>query len=289
MTASGWQHPAEPDRPRSLETLAIQVMLDRLQFSPGQIDGAEGLNTLNAMDAFQRERGRRVSDLVTASAAPPTVRYTITAADMATPIVKVIPPDMIAKSKLPRMDYTSHLEMLGERFHSSPELLKWLNPELKIAKGAHLIVPNVRVTRTDKPPRDVVVRVSESDAALTVRDRSGRIMMYAPVTTGSTDDPLPVGSWSVTAVARNPPYSYNPKLFWDADPSHGKATIPPGPNSPVGVVWIDLSKPHYGIHGTPEPGTVGYTASHGCVRLTNWDALRLAGIVRAGTKVEFVH
>ena len=289
MTASGWQHPAEPEQPRSLETLAIQVLLDRLQFSPGQIDGTEGLNTLNAMDAFQRERGRRVSDLVTTSAAPATVRYTITAADMATPIVKVIPPDMIAKSKLPRMAYTSHLEMLGERFHSSPELLKWLNPELKIAVGAQLVVPNVRVSRTDRPPRDVVVRVSESDAALTVRDRAGRIIMYAPVTTGSTDDPLPIGSWSVTAVSHNPPYSYNPKLFWDADPAHGKATIPPGPNGPVGVVWIDLNRPHYGIHGTPEPGSVGYTTSHGCVRLTNWDALRLAGIVRAGTKVEFVH
>jgi lipoprotein-anchoring transpeptidase ErfK/SrfK len=288
MTGSGRQHPRDPGPSRSLETLAIQVLLDRLQFSPGEIDGAEGLNTVNAIDAFEHERGRRVTDLQSASTVPTTVRYTITPADMATPILKVVPPDMMAKSKLPRLDYTSHLEMLGERFHSSPELLKWLNPGLKIAAGAQLVVPNVRVTRADRPPRDIVVRVSEHEAALTVTDHTGSVIMYAPATTGSSDDPLPIGSWSVTAVSRNPPFNYNPRLFWDADPSHRSVLIPPGPNGPVGVVWIDLSKPHYGIHGTPEPGSVGYTVSHGCVRLTNWDALRLAAMVRPGTKVQFV-
>lgn len=287
VTVSG-QNPSESEPPRSLETLAIQVLLDRLRFSPGEIDGAEGLNTLNAIDVFERERGRRVSSLLTASAAPPTVRYTITSADMAGPFVKVIPPDMMAKSKLSRLDYTSVLEMLGERFHSSPELLKWLNPGLKIRAGAQIIVPNVLVAHADKPVRDIVVKVSEHEAALTVTDRMGNVIMYAPATTGSGDDPLPIGSWKVTAVSHNPSFNYNPKLFWDADKSHRQALIPPGPNGPVGVVWVDLSKPHYGIHGTPEPGSVGYTTSHGCVRLTNWDALRLAGMVRAGTKVEFV-
>jgi lipoprotein-anchoring transpeptidase ErfK/SrfK len=288
MRPSAWQPAPEPEPPPSLETLAIQVLLDRLQFSPGEIDGTAGLNTLNAIDVFERERGRRVADLLKASAAPTTVRYTITAADMATPILKAIPPDMMAKSKLTRLDYTSHLEMFGERFHSSPELLKWLNPGLKIAAGARLVVPNVLVTRAAAPPRDIIVRVTDHEAALTVIDRKGQVIMYAPATTGSSDDPLPIGSWTVTAVALNPPFSYNPQLFWDADPSHRKAMIPPGPNGPVGPVWIDLSKPHYGIHGTPEPASVGYTVSHGCVRLTNWDALRLAGMVRAGTKVEFV-
>jgi lipoprotein-anchoring transpeptidase ErfK/SrfK len=289
-TGNGWQQPpaAEPDARRSLETLAIQVLLDRLHFSPGEIDGTQGLNTRNAIDVFEQERGRRVSDLLRASVAPTTVRYTITAADMAAPLVKAIPPDMMAKSKLPRLDYVSHLEMLGERFHSSPELLKWLNPGLKIAAGARLVVPNVEVTPTIRAPRDIVVSVAEHEAALRVRDRMGNLVLYAPATTGSGDDPLPIGSWSVTAVSRNPSFNYNPKLFWDADRSHRTALLPPGPNGPVGVVWIDLSKPHYGIHGTPEPGSVGYTVSHGCVRLTNWDALRLAGMVRAGTRVEFV-
>jgi len=292
MSPIAWQRPPEPEPesepPRSLETLAIQVLLDQLQFSPGEIDGREGLNTLNAIDAFERERGRRVRDLLTASVAPATVSYTITAADLRTPIVSAIPPDMMAKSKLTRLDYTSHLEMFGERFHSSPELLKWLNPGLKIAAGARLIVPNVRAARAAAPPRDIVVRVAEHEAALTVFDRTGKMIFYAPATTGSSEDPLPIGSWKITAVSHNPTFQYNPKLWWDANASHKPALIPPGPNGPVGVVWIDLDKPHYGIHGTPVPGSVGYTVSHGCVRLTNWDALRLAGMVRGGTKVEFV-
>ena len=126
------------------------------------------------------------------------------------------------------------------------------------------------------------MRVSKQASALTVTDASGKVIMHAPVTSGSEHDPLPIGAWTVTAVARNPTFNYNPDLFWDADPAHAKAKLPPGPNGPVGVVWIDINKPHYGIHGTPEPGTVGHTSSHGCVRLTNWDALKLAAMVGQG-------
>jgi lipoprotein-anchoring transpeptidase ErfK/SrfK len=114
------------------------------------------------------------------------------------------------------------------------------------------------------------------------------LLLYAPVTSGSDKDPLPLGEWAVTVVVRNPPFNYNPDLFWDADPAHAKATIPPGPNGPVGVVWIDLTKEHYGLHGSPEPGKIGHTDSHGCVRLTNWDVLKLASLVTKGTKVLFV-
>jgi lipoprotein-anchoring transpeptidase ErfK/SrfK len=134
---------------------------------------------------------------------------------------------------------------------------------------------------------DVVVTVSKALSALTVHDTSGRVVFYAPVTTGSEHDPLPVGEWKVKGIQFNPVFHYNPKLFWDANPAHAKAKIPAGPNNPVGLVWIDLSREHYGIHGTPEPTTVGRTASHGCVRLTNWDALKLAGMVKPGTKVVF--
>jgi lipoprotein-anchoring transpeptidase ErfK/SrfK len=122
---------------------------------------------------------------------------------------------------------------------------------------------------------------------VTVTDASGRVVFYAPVTTGSQHDPLPIGEWKVNGVQTSPTFRYNPDLFWDADPSHTKATIPAGPNNPVGVVWIDISKPHYGLHGTPEPATVGRTQSHGCVRLTNWDALKLAALVKPGTRVVF--
>jgi lipoprotein-anchoring transpeptidase ErfK/SrfK len=109
--------------------------------------------------------------------------------------------------------------------------------------------------------------------------------MHAPVTTGSSKDPLPIGDWKVTGVAWNPTFNYNPDLFWDADPAHAKAKIPAGPNNPVGVVWVDINKPHFGLHGTPEPSTVGRTESHGCIRLTNWDATKLGQLVSPGTKV----
>ena len=118
-------------------------------------------------------------------------------------------------------------------------------------------------------------------------DESGSVVLYAPVTVGSSNDPLPIGDWKVTGVQRDPVFHYNPDLFWDADPSHAKAKIPAGPNNPVGVVWVDLSRPHYGLHGSPEPSRIGHTESHGCVRLTNWDALRVAALVAPGTKVAF--
>jgi lipoprotein-anchoring transpeptidase ErfK/SrfK len=135
---------------------------------------------------------------------------------------------------------------------------------------------------------DVKVTVSKSASALTVTDAGGKVVMYAPVTTGSQQDPLPIGSWKVNGVSLIPPFRYNPELFWDADPTHTKTVVPPGPNNPVGLVWIDISKEHYGLHGTPEPSTIGRTESHGCVRLTNWDALRLASLVKPGTPVVFV-
>jgi len=118
-----------------------------------------------------------------------------------------------------------------------------------------------------------------------VRDASGKVLMYAPITVGSEKDPLPVGEWKVTGVSWNPVFNYNPDLFWDADPTHSKAKIPAGPNNPVGIVWVDINKEHFGFHGTPEPSTIGRTESHGCLRLTNWDARKLGEFVSAGTKV----
>ena len=134
---------------------------------------------------------------------------------------------------------------------------------------------------------DVVVTVSKALSALTVSDASGKTLMFAPVTTGSEHDPLPIGEWKVNGVTLNPPFRYNPDLFWDADPSHSKAKIPPGPNNPVGVAWIDINKPHWGIHGTPEPAMIGRTQSHGCVRMTNWDVRRVLDFAKAGTPVIF--
>lgn len=271
------------------DLVATQVMLDRAGFSPGEIDGRGGRNTDAAIRAFEQATGTTLADARAAFSVPATVSYTITREDAATPLVAAIPDDMMAKARLDHLGYTSVLEMLAERFHASPDLLRRLNPSARFAGGERITVPNVEVVSEDEatPVPDAVVRVSKQRSTLTVMDAAGQVLMHAPVTSGSERDPLPIGSWTVTGVARNPVFHYNPDLFWDADPSHAKATLPAGPNGPVGVVWIDLNKPHYGIHGTPEPQTIGHTVSHGCVRLTNWDALRLARLVGKGTRVEF--
>jgi lipoprotein-anchoring transpeptidase ErfK/SrfK len=274
----------------STTMLATQVLLDRAGYSPGEIDGAGGRNTQNAIAAFERDKKTTIADALATQSEPPTISYTISAEDAATEFTPDIPEDMMEKAKLKKLGFASLVEMLGERFHASPALLKQLNPTAKFVAGEEITVPNTEIVSTleAKAIPNIVVRVSKSKSTLTVTDQSGGTLMHAPVTSGSEHDPLPIGSWTVTAVARNPSFNYNPDLFWDAEPSHAKAKIAPGPNGPVGVVWIDISKPHYGLHGTPEPGTVGHTSSHGCVRMTNWDALKLAAMVGKGTKVEFV-
>lgn len=291
------------------EELSLQVALDRLAFSPGEIDGRAGQNTLRALAAFREARGLPADGALDEDVrrelgehlAQPWAYHIVTDADLAGPFTERIPGDLMEQAELPALGYRSAWEMLGERFHASPRWLQAVNPDVTLEPGVRLRVPSVEpmvvpehtgVRTTDNEvnaaaTNQVRVFVSASRHALTVRDGADKILLYAPVTVGGAQDPLPTGAWTVVEVFDRPIFNYNPDLFWDADPSHAKARIPPGPNNPVGLVWIDLDLENYGLHGTPEPSRIGRSQSHGCVRLTNWDALRVAALVGRNTPVIF--
>lgn len=276
------------------EIVALQVFLDREGISPGVIDGHLGDNVNKAIAAWQEMTGEtldpnnseEIMQRLSYSGGMPFVDYTITAADAAGPYVAAIPDDYAHKAQLPAMSFTSTSEALAEKFHMDEGYLKALNP------GVDFSIPGntIKVVNPGQPKSGEVVRIVADKARKQVfaYGADGKLISAYPATIGSSDTPSPTGSHTVQRIALNPGYTYNPKINFKQGNNDQILQIPPGPNGPVGTVWIALSKPTYGIHGTPEPSKIGKTNSHGCIRLTNWDATELAKMVKPGTVVEFV-
>ena len=353
LLSNDTQAPVAEDKPRPL--MQAQVVLDRLGFTPGVVDGKMGVSTVNALKGFQEARGMTVSGELDEPTKQALAQWkTITAtrvvtipAEFANEPYAPIPEDRKDQAKLERMGYTSLGEKLAERFHTTEAVLAELNPQLAAGAGAtaapaadevgnmaspatdnsaapttaakpgtpqlnyragmQLRVPNVGADKFDpaavkdakwsttlqmlgvgtEQPTAASIEVDKSDQVLRVLDKQGKLLAQFTATMGSSTYPLPIGTWKIKGNAYNPPWQYDPKLLENADKSDPVMQIPAGPNNPIGIVWIDLSKEHYGIHGTDSPDRIGRAESNGCIRLTNWDAARLAQMVKPGIQAVF--
>ncbi len=316
-TAKPFVAPGTPGSPINGETFHAQVLLDAAGFPAGVIDGKKGMSFAQALRGFQSGKNLPVTgklDPATRAALlsqnrASTVMVTLSPDQVAGPFINPIPKDTGDKAKLPGLYYRNMLEKLAEAFHTTPETIIALNGADKmIGPGQVLRLPNVipasrnygnaakgdvvglmnvlNVSAGDIQGQSVIV--DKSEGVLKVMGEGDRIVAQFPVTMGSSHDPLPIGTWKVTTYAFLPPFHYQPDLFWDAkDKTEDDKMLKPGPNGPVGVAWLDLTKEHYGIHGTPEPSTIGRAESHGCIRMTNWDVLRLSQMLKPGFKAVF--
>ena len=271
------------------------VMLNNAHASPGAIDGTSGKNTLKAIASFQQMNGIKPTGTLTQEtwdallakqgSKPAFVEYTITEEDLKGPYAESIPSDYALQAKMKGLYYTRVTEMLGEKFHMDEDFLKKLNPKATFKKaGEKLIVANIR----NEVPEDIHLIVAHKGAKqLYLFNSRNQMIASFPATIGSSSTPSPTGTYKVTGVAKNPWYSYSPSNFVQGN-NKKPLSLPPGPNGPVGNIWIGLSKKSFGIHGTPNPSAISKTASHGCIRLTNWDANDLGRKVKSGVTVRFL-
>jgi lipoprotein-anchoring transpeptidase ErfK/SrfK len=283
------------EQPRGVDSaLEMQVELHRRAFSCGSIDGVAGVQTAAALSAFQRGAGIAETGLLDAATrddlpltAPALGHYTLTVADMAG--LHPVPKTWLEKSQLPALGYGSALELAAERFHAHPNLIRKLNPGVDweaVLPGTTIVVPAVEHVIVGGTATQIVISLDTHE--LEVIDPLGRVIAHFPVSIARMVTKRPVGSLHVTVVIPNPDYTFDPDLFPESEEGRTlgrKLVLPPGPNNPVGLAWIGLDRPGYGIHGTPDPENVGRTESHGCFRLANWDVLTLVGLVQVGMPV----
>jgi len=290
VTASISDQPAERSPQPDPALVHLQVLLDRAGSSPGVIDGLPGENLTKAVAGFEAMQGLPVDGKPDPEMAKRlnddhhVIGPYVIAPDDAADLVENIPKDYAKQAEMQHLGYTSVAERLSERFHMDTNLLKALNPEKKFIPGETISVAVIGAPRTGSVKR---IEARRKSGQVIAYAKDGSILAVYPATIGSEDNPSPIGRHKVIGVARDPKYVYNPKLNFQQGKNKKKLELPSGPNNPVGTVWIDLSEPTYGIHGTPQPNLIDKAGSHGCVRLTNWDVEELASMVKPGVKVDF--